>query len=55
MTKRIIDILEVVEVKEHDRHPMSAALRQGEGMLDPVPKEVAIRKQRQRVVKGELA
>ena len=55
VAERIVDVLEVVEVEEHDRDEALAALRQGERVLHAVAEQVAVRQQRQRIVEGELA
>src|SRR5260370_585469 len=50
----VVDVLEVVEVEEQDREAAQAALRQSERVLHAVAEQVAVRKQCQRVVEGEL-
>ena len=55
VAERVVDVLEVVEVEEHDRHAQLRALRQRQRVLDPVPEQAAVGEQRERVVERELA
>ena len=53
--QRVVDVLEVVQVEEHDRDALLRPLRKGQGVLDAVPEQAAVRQQRERVVEGQLA
>src|SRR5215470_19986609 len=54
MTERIVDVLEVIQIEEHDRDRVVAAMRERECVLHPVAEKVAIGQQRERVMEGEL-
>ena len=54
MAERIVDVLEVVEVEEHDRDRAVAALGEGHRVLHPIAEQVAIGEQRQGIVEREL-
>ena len=54
MPEGVVDVLEVVEVEEHHRDLMPAAPRQSQRMLHAVAEQVAICKQRERIVEREL-
>jgi hypothetical protein len=54
VTQGVIDVLEVVKIKEHHGHPMSAPLRQRQGVLDAVAEQASVRKQRQRIMKRQV-
>src|SRR6185437_11334144 len=49
MAVRVVDQLEVVDVREHERHALAALLRVGELSFEPVHEPAAIRETRQRV------
>ena len=54
MTQRVVDVLEVVQVEEQHCNETPSTLGQSERVLHAIPEQVAICKQRQRIVEGEL-
>ena len=55
VAERVVDVLEVVQVEEHDRDRALPALRERERVLHAVAEQVAVGEQRQRIVEGQLA
>src|SRR5207245_4215535 len=54
MAEGIIDVLEVVEVEEHDRHRALAALGEGQRVLHAIAEQIAVGEQRQGIVERQL-
>ncbi len=55
VAERVVDVLEVVQIEEHDRDRALAALRERQCVLHAVAEQVAVGEQRQRIVEGQLA
>ena len=53
--ERVVHVLEVVEVDHQDRQSVLGAPRERDSVLDAIAEQAPVRKQRQRVVEGELA
>ena len=54
MAEAVVDRFEIVDIEEHDRDESIAPFRAGDGLVDAVLKERAIRQTGQRVVKGKV-
>ena len=55
VAERVVDVLEVVEVEEHDSHVAPGAAGQRERVLDAIAEEVPVGEPGQRIVKRQLA
>ena len=54
VAERVVDVLEVVEVEEHDRHVAARAAGQRERVLDAIAEQVPVGEPGQRIVKRQL-